>query len=178
MDRALAIHLPRASPAGAAPATAQFTGLTNVHDEFTRRLADQSDVADKMDTKTGVLVALLAGAAGLATAGGADILGTKLHAQTILVIVLILSLLSALFSLWPRPWLKPPNPGDYARYVLWSSDSAHLAILESLYAAIVINAATIASKVRWLDWCFRLLTAAGAIFGLAVVSHIEHWMGN
>lgn len=178
-ERALAIHLPDPAkpPAGPLPSTV-FAGLANVHDEFMRRLADQSDVVDKMDTKSGILVALLGAAAGLATAGGADILGTRLHAQTLLVIVLVLSLLCALASLWPRAWLKPPNPDAYGTYLHWTQDQAELKGLEALYSAIVINANTSGKKIRWLEWSFRLLLLAGIVFGVAVVSHIEHWLGN
>lgn len=168
---------PLPAPAGPAPST-QFPGLATLHDEFMRRLADQTDVAAKVDTTSGVLVALLGAAAGLATAGGSNILGASLHAQTILVAILVVSLLCALLSLWPRVWLKPPDPGDFATYVLWTQDQANLNVLESLYAAIVINGETIARKVTWLRRSFQLLVVAGVVFGVAVVSHIEHVLGN
>ena len=149
-----------------------FSALSDVHDELTRRLTEQRDTVDKLDGKASGLIAFLAAAAAL-TALGSDVFSSIPHAQTTLVVLLVLALLSALATYWPRAWLSPPNPETYATYIHWTPDQAHAAVMASLYAAIVINSQTQAKKLWWLDWCFRLIFASGLVFGVTVALHLE-----
>jgi hypothetical protein len=128
-----------------------------------RRLEEQSNTVDRIDSKAAILIGFLSvflvGIASLPN----TVFGIR-YSRLAVVILLGIAIICGLLALRPRGWHIQPNPDEYVRYESWTREQAQTDELDGAYASVVINDELREMKIWWFNACLILVALAVAVF--------------